>query len=63
MAEIGAGLGLWQGKYKRFTREWLRWYNDSGWILTSEEAEKAKNRVLEQKLKELGVSMDDLNLN
>ncbi|MGB7085170.1 MAG: Uma2 family endonuclease [Phormidesmis sp.] len=36
--EINAGLGMWQGRFKRSTRNWLRWYDSSGnWLLTLEE--------------------------
>ena len=37
LPEAKAGLGLWQGKYKRFTQPWLRWYDHNGWILTATE--------------------------
>jgi Uma2 family endonuclease len=74
LAEANAGLGLWQGKYKRFTRTWLRWYDQQGWIPTEAEqaqleveqaqleAEKTQleNQKLKAKLKELGVDISDL---
>ena len=37
MPEVKAGLSLWEGQYSRFTRKWLRWYSEDGWILTGEE--------------------------
>ncbi len=46
--EISAGLGTWQGKYKRFTREWLRWYDESGWIPTEKEA--SDQQILQERL-------------
>ena len=93
LPEANAGLSLWEGKYKRFTRKWLRWYNEAGWILTDEEekeqqiatqqrqllaaeakakaaAERAqqeteamrrKNALLQEKLKTLGIDIEDLN--
>ena len=103
LPEANAGLSLWEGKYKKFTRKWLRWYNKSGWILTDKEeqeqqialqqrqlsAEQAakeeaqaakeeaqaaeakaqkeaeamrqKNARLQEKLKALGIELDDLD--
>ena len=37
LPEANAGLSLWKGQYSRFTRQWLRWYNKAGWILTDKE--------------------------
>ena len=48
LPEANAGLSLWTGKYKRFTRKWLRWYNKAGWILTDEE-EKSQQIAVQQK--------------
>jgi len=67
MPEIEAGLGFWHGKYQRFTMEWLRWYDHSGWLLTDAEAERAEkerlkqqNEALQRKLEEIGIDIDDL---
>ncbi|MEL7050784.1 MAG: Uma2 family endonuclease [Cyanobacteria bacterium J06588_5] len=67
LPEIEAGLGFWFGKYQRFTMKWLRWYDHSGWFLTEAETERAQNeklsrenKALQQKLKELGVDIDEL---
>ncbi|MEM8505490.1 MAG: Uma2 family endonuclease [Cyanobacteria bacterium P01_D01_bin.1] len=46
--EISAGIGTWQGKYKRFTREWLRWYDEGGWIPTEKEA--SNRQILQERL-------------
>ena len=40
LPEANAGLSLWEGKYKKFTRKWLRWYNKAGWILTDKEEQE-----------------------
>jgi Uma2 family endonuclease len=57
LAELGIGLGLWQGKFQGITRPWLRWYNSEGkWIPT--EAEKAERFA--QRLRELGVDPDQI---
>ncbi len=47
-SEISAGLGIWQGKYKRFTREWLRWYDVNGWIPTEKEA--SDQQILQERV-------------
>ncbi|MGC1305698.1 MAG: Uma2 family endonuclease [Phormidesmis sp.] len=51
LPEAKAGLGLWLGKYKRFTRTWLRWYDDSGWIPTEQEASE-QQIIVERTAKE-----------
>lgn len=50
LPEANAGLSLWVGKYKRFTRKWLRWYNESGWILTDEEAKEQQIALQQRQL-------------
>jgi Uma2 family endonuclease len=81
MPEISAGLSLWQGQYKHFTRTWLRCYTREGWVLTDLESERLekqqaqqtaeqaqqtaqqilkRNAQLEEKLRALGIDIDDL---
>lgn len=48
LPEANAGLGIWQGKYKRFTREWLRWYDRDGWIPTIQEDSEQQLALLQQ---------------
>ncbi len=48
LPEANAGLGIWQGKYKRFTREWLRWYDRDGWIPTIQEDSERQLALLQQ---------------
>ncbi len=69
LPEAKAGLGLWQGKYNRFTRTWLRWYDEKGWILTETEqaqlrAKRAQKELeqLKAKLKALGIDINDLGI-
>ncbi len=46
LPEANAGIGLWQGRYKRFTESWLRWYDDSGWIPTpTEQAQRETEKA------------------
>ncbi|MBP0018862.1 MAG: Uma2 family endonuclease, partial [Cyanobacteria bacterium SBLK] len=47
LAELGLGLGLWQGIYENVDRLWLRFYDAGGsWILTPTEwAEQERERA------------------
>lgn len=71
LPEIGLGLGRSRGTYLGREREWLYWYDASGMrLLTPEErvqqaqqeAQQAEERAdrLAAKLKELGISPEDL---
>lgn len=53
LPEIGLGLGLAQGSYNGWKREWLYWYDESGRrLLTSEEkAEHATASVIRAEIK------------
>jgi Uma2 family endonuclease len=62
LPEANAGLGLWEGKYHRFTRTWLRWYDEKGWIPTETEQAQLENTRLKAKLKALGVDINDLGI-
>lgn len=43
MPTLKIGLGLWQGEYQGISRQWLRWYDESGnWILTPAEQEQQR---------------------
>lgn len=40
LPDIQLGLGLWQGRYHKIERLWLRWQDEQGnWLLTDAEAE------------------------
>lgn len=47
--ELNLGLGLWQGEYKGITRQWLRWYDEQGnWIPTENETAAQEHQRAEQ---------------
>ncbi|NJK29205.1 MAG: Uma2 family endonuclease [Acaryochloris sp. RU_4_1] len=52
LADLGIGLGVWQGAFEGITRSWLRWYDTDGeWILTETEYERQRaDQELEQRL-------------
>ncbi len=51
VAELGMGLGLWEGRYKGQERLWLRWYEAEGeWIATPEERAEQERREKEAAL-------------
>ncbi|BAZ87849.1 PDDEXK family nuclease [Dolichospermum compactum] len=62
--ELELGVGVWSGKYQDTEGLWLRWYNQDGdWIPTfAERAEQEKQRAdkLAEKLRALGVNLDDI---
>lgn len=48
---LNIGLGLWQGEYRGLCRQWLRWYDDQGWISTDAEvAEQERQRAKQAQL-------------
>jgi Uma2 family endonuclease len=50
LEEMQLGLGLWQGSYQGTTGLWLRWYDETGWILTpAERAEEERLRAEEER--------------
>jgi len=50
LPDIKLGLGVWNGTYKGFKRQWLRWYDARGkWISTPLEAEKEQREKAEQR--------------
>ncbi len=53
LAELGAGLGIWQGKFEGVTAAWLRWCDGQGnWLLTdTEQAEQAREQAEAQVLR------------
>jgi Uma2 family endonuclease len=70
VAELELGLGIWEGEYQGVNRQWLRWYNEQGWILTdAERAEQAEASLalerqqreeLLERLRARGINPDDL---
>jgi Uma2 family endonuclease len=69
--EIELGLGIWSGSYQGMEGQWLRWYDQLGnWILTNQEdklqarqeidLERRKNELLSAKLRELGINIDEI---
>jgi Uma2 family endonuclease len=61
LPELELRIGLWQGSYQGIEHLWLRWYDASGdWIPTPVEKERAKTERLAARLKELGISDEEL---
>jgi Uma2 family endonuclease len=73
MPEIRLGLGLWQGIFKNYNHQWLRFFDEKGqWLPTPEEhqkglfkrekaradKEKARADRLTAKLRALGIDPD-----
>jgi Uma2 family endonuclease len=52
--ELESGIGLWSGIFDGIERQWLRWYDERGWIPT--DAERADR--LADRLRELGEDPD-----
>jgi Uma2 family endonuclease len=47
--EIELGIGIWNGSYQGIVGQWLRWYNQAGnWILTNEERTQIADKRLVQ---------------
>ncbi|MEL7068508.1 MAG: Uma2 family endonuclease [Cyanobacteria bacterium J06581_3] len=63
LPEISAGLGFWHGKYQQFTMKWLRWYNDSGWLPTEAEAERARAETERARAEAEKAKKEDLSRN
>ena len=45
ISELEVGLGLWQGEFEGITRQWLRWYDDQGWVPTDTEQERQEKEL------------------
>jgi hypothetical protein len=71
MPEIELGIGRNQATYKGWTREWLMWFDRSGqrYLSPDEQVEQAQQQleqerqrreVLLEKLRQRGISLDDL---
>jgi Uma2 family endonuclease len=64
LSDLNLAIGKEEGTYQGITREWLYWYDEKGQrYLTPEESKiKAENRakLLEEKLRSLGINPDDL---
>lgn len=59
--QLGLRLGLWQGRYEKIDRTWLRWFTASGeLILTPNEATEQRAERLAAKLRELNVDPDEV---
>lgn len=51
--ELELGLGLWQGEFRGIERQWLRWYDNQGnWIPTDEERAMVAEAQLERERQE-----------
>lgn len=49
LADLGIGLGLWQGKFEEITTCWLRWCDEAGnWSMT--DTERAEQQVAAEQL-------------
>ena len=57
--ELELGIGLWSGVFEGVERQWLRWYDNRGWIPT--DAERADR--LAARLRELGEDPDAMTDN
>ena len=55
--EWNISLGVWQGKYQGIERLWLRWFDESGKLISTAE-ERAD--CLAQRLRELGIDPDEV---
>ncbi|MCU0567621.1 MAG: Uma2 family endonuclease [Oculatellaceae cyanobacterium Prado106] len=52
LADLGVGLGIWQGEFEEAQGEWLRWCDAAGnWLLTDTELER-QAKELERQAKE-----------
>ncbi len=61
VAELGLGLGLWQGRYKGQERLWLRWYDAEGrWIATPDERAQQERQRAEQEQREKEAALQRL---
>lgn len=61
LAELGVGLGVWQGSYQKIDRLWLRFYDASGnWIPTPEERERQRAERFRRLLLENGINPDEV---
>ncbi len=61
LAELGVGLGVWQGSYQKVDRLWLRFYDASGnWIPTPEERERQRAERFRRLLLENGINPDEV---
>lgn len=59
--ELKSGIGSWQGTYRGIQRIWLRWYDESGqWIKTDEERASTERRRAEAAEAELSALKDRL---
>lgn len=59
MAEIGLGLGLWQGSFKGVNRLWLRWFDAAGqWLPTEAERQQQRAEAAEQALSQTQQELD-----
>jgi Uma2 family endonuclease len=62
LPEIDLGLGVWVGSYQGMVGQWLRWFDQNGdWISTNQEKllqSEEKALRLAAKLKEMGVEVE-----
>jgi Uma2 family endonuclease len=48
LTEIQLGLGVWEGTYNGAYGQWLRWYDLSGWIPTTQESREHAEQQAQQ---------------
>lgn len=57
ISELEVGLGLWQGEFEGITRQWLRWYDDQGWVPTDTEQERQRAEQAESQLQQVVLNL------
>ena len=56
LPELQIGVGVWYGRYRDVSRNWLRWYDvDGEWLPTPVERAELRADQLAAKLRELGI--------
>lgn len=61
IAELGIGLGVWQGRFQDIERLWLRWYNARGnWITTEVEEERQRAEQERQRAEQAEQQLENL---
>lgn len=63
ISELGVGLGLWQGEFEGITRQWLRWYNEQGWVPTDTEQERQDKELALERAEQAESQLQQVALN
>ncbi|CAK0762553.1 Uma2 domain-containing protein [Gammaproteobacteria bacterium] len=62
LREIGLGIGLWNGQYKKWQGTWLRWFDRQGhWIPNEEERAREQQKRTEQALRRVDQTLQWAN--